>query len=198
MGDLRNEYITKDFIINHNVVKCISKLDLSLNEFLLILYFINISCDLNMDDIKDKIGLEDEEIYEAFNNLIKKKYIGMNVVNNNGKVLEKIKLDSFYDRLLLNKKVDENIDIFKLYEKELGRGLSSFEYEMIERWISDGVSEDIIKGALKEAILSGAGNFKYIEKIVYEWNKNGIKKRSNNTHEKYKDIEDYNWLEDDE
>ena len=187
MGDLRNEYITKDFIINHNVVKCISKLDLSLNEFLLILYFI-----------KAKIGLEDEEIYEAFNNLIKKKYIGMNVVNNNGNVLEKIKLDSFYDRLLLNKKVNENTDIFKLYEKELGRGLSSFEYEMIERWISDGVSEDIIKGALKEAILSGAGNFKYIEKIVYEWNKNGIKKRSNNTHEKYKDIEDYNWLEDDE
>ena len=37
--------------------------------------------------------------------------------------------------------------------------------------------KDLIKEALKEAILSGVPNFKYIDKIVYEWNKNGIKKK---------------------
>ena len=48
---------------------------------------------------------------------------------------------------------------------------------MINKWMEDGISDDIIKGALKEAILSGVKNFKYIDKIVYEWNKKGIKNR---------------------
>lgn len=193
MNDLRESFKTKDFIINHNIIKAISELDISLNEFLLLIYFINVSCNLDMDDIKDKIGLSDEKIFEAFNNLINKKYIEMIVENNNGNVVEKIKLDAFYDRLTLNKKIENNNDIFSLYEKELGRVLSSYEYQIMNSWISDGISEEIIKGALKEAILSGVPNFKYIDKIVYEWNKNGIKKK--NSSSKYKEIEDYNWLE---
>ena len=47
MSDLRNIFKSKDFVINSNIIKCIKSLDISLDEFLLILYFINISCELN-------------------------------------------------------------------------------------------------------------------------------------------------------
>jgi len=197
MSDLRSTFITKDFVINSNIVKCISELDINLIEFLLILYFINYSCSLNMDDIKNKLGLTDNQIFDSFNSLLNKKYIEMKVENKNGEVIEKIILDPLYDRLALNKKTENTSqDIYALYEKELGRTLSSFEYEMINKWKEMGSSEDIIKGALKEAILNGVTSFKYIDKIVYEWSKNGVKKNIKKESD-YKEIDDYNWLEED-
>lgn len=197
MGDLRNIFKSKDFVINCNIIKCIKSLDISLDEFLLILYFINISCELNTDDIKDKLGFEEEVVFNTFNSLINKKYIEMDVKNKNGNIIEMIKLDPFYDRLALNKKTDDNTsDIYSLFEQELGRTLSSFEYEIINKWIEKGIEEDTIKKALKEAILNGVTNFKYIDKIIYEWSKNNVKQIKKK--ETLEDLFDYDWLDDNE
>ena len=43
MSDKRSIFTSKDFIINSNIIKCISNLDITLDEFLLVLYFINVS-----------------------------------------------------------------------------------------------------------------------------------------------------------
>ncbi len=197
MGDLRNIFKSKDFVINYNIIKCIKSLDISLEEFLLILYFINISCELNTDDIKDKLGFEEEVVFNTFNSLINKKYIEMDVKNKNGNIIEMIKLDPFYDRLALNRKTDDNTsDIYSLFEQELGRTLSSFEYEIINKWIEKGIDEETIKKALKEAILNGVTNFKYIDKIIYEWSKNNVKQIKKK--ETLEDLFDYDWLDDNE
>lgn len=198
MKDLRSEFMQKDFIINSNIVKNISLLDISLNEFLLLLYFINISSYLDMDDIKLKLGLSDEVIFSSFNSLMSKKLIEISVSSSNNKTIEQISLNPFYDKLALNKKVenDKNEDIYALYESELGRTLSSFEYEIINKWKEQNIDNSIIKGALKEAILNGVTSFKYIDKIVYEWSKKGVKKE--NIEEINYDDEDYKWFEDNE
>ena len=153
MSDLRNMFTSKDFVINSNIVKCISAIDITLDEFLLVLYFINVSSLLNTEDIKEKLGFDEEKIFNTFTSLINKKYIEMVVTNNNGEVIEQIKLDPLYDRLALNKKTDStnNKDIYAMFESELGRTLSSFEYEMINKWLEKGVEEETIKKALKEA-----------------------------------------------
>lgn len=197
MSDLRASFITKDFIINPNIIKCILSLDINLKEFILILYFINVSCKLDMEDIKDKLCFTEEDIFTSFNSLVNKKYIEMKVENKGGEVIEKILLDPFYDRLALNKKTENTTDLFALYERELGRTLSSYEFEMINKWKENGTSEQTIKDALKEAILNNVTSFKYIDKIIYEWSKNGVKK-SINKDSSYKEIDDYNWLEDNE
>lgn len=199
MSDLRNIFTSRDFVINSNIVKCISTIDITLDEFLLVLYFINISSLLNTEDIKEKLGFDEEKIFNTFTSLINKKYIEMIVTNNNGEVIEQIKLDPLYDRLALNKKTEtiKDTDIFAMFESELGRTLSSFEYEMINKWIEKGVQEDTIKNALKEAVLNGVRNFKYIDKIIYEWSKNGIKnKMKEEKHDE--DIFDYDWLDSNE
>ena len=197
MSDLRSMFKSKDFVINFNIVKCIKSLDISLDEFLLILYFINISCELDTDDIKDKLGFDEETAFNTFNSLLNKKYIEMDVKNNNGIITEMIKLEPFYDRLALNRKVDDNSsDIYSLFERELGRTLWSYEYEIIGKWIEKGVSEDTIKSALKEAILNGVTNFKYIDKIIYDWSKNSVKQREKK--ETLEDLFDYDWLDDNE
>ena len=203
MSDLRNIFTSRDFVINSNIVKCISSIDITLEEFLLVLYFINISSLLNTDDIKEKLGFDDEKIFNTFTSLINKKYIEMVVTNNNGEVIEQIKLDPLYDRLALNKKTEnvDSKDIYSMFESELGRTLSSFEYEMINKWIEKGVEEETIKNALKEAVLNNVRNFKYIDKIIYEWTKKGIKNKikddnKKDTHED--DILDFEWFDENE
>lgn len=203
MSDLRNIFTSRDFVINSNIVKCISSIDITLEEFLLVLYFINISSLLNTDDIKEKLGFDDEKIFNTFTSLINKKYIEMVVTNNNGEVIEQIKLDPLYDRLALNKKTEnvDSKDIYAMFESEFGRTLSSFEYEMINKWIEKGVEEETIKNALKEAVLNNVRNFKYIDKIIYEWTKKGIKNKikddnKKDTHED--DILDFEWFDENE
>ncbi len=203
MSDLRNIFTSRDFVINSNIVKCISTIDITLDEFLLVLYFINISSFLNTDDIKEKLGFDEEKIFNTFTSLINKKYIEMVVTNNNGEVIEQIKLDPLYDRLALNKKTDkiESKDIYTMFESELGRTLSSFEYEMINKWLEKGVEEETIKKALKEAVLNNVRNFKYIDKIIYEWTKKGIKNKIKEDNKKdihEEDILDFEWFDENE
>lgn len=199
MSDLRKDFISKDFVINTNIIKCISELDISLDEFLLLLYFINISCNLDSNDIKNKLGFNDDKTFNTFSSLVNKKLVEMVVNNRNGEVSERVNLDPFYDRLALNKKIENNdTDIYALFEKELGRTLSSFEYELINKWIEKGIDEETIKNALKEAILNGVTNFKYIDKIVYEWSKNGVKQRKNEEEKPLEEMFDYDWLDSNE
>lgn len=198
MKELRNEFLTRDFIVNSNIVKSISNIDINLDEFLMILYFLNVSCNLDIESIKDRLGFDEDKAVNVFSSLINKKYIEMVVSNVNGNVVEVVNLDPLLDRLVLNKRVEDvNTDIYAIFEQELGRTLSSFEYEMINDWLNKGTSEETIKEALKEAILNDVRNFRYIDKIIYEWNRNGVKKRIKEEKQNV-DMFDYDWTSDNE
>ena len=63
------------------------------------------------------------------------------------------------------------------------------------------MEEETIKNALKEAVLNNVRNFKYIDKIIYEWTKKGIKNKikddnKKDTHED--DILDFEWFDENE
>ena len=65
--------------------------------------------------------------------------------------------------------------VFDSFQKEFGRPLSSIELEEIRRWMEeDGYSPEIILLALKEAVLSQAYNFKYIDRILISWEKQNV------------------------
>ncbi|MBR4178295.1 MAG: DnaD domain protein [Bacilli bacterium] len=197
MSDLRSMFESKDFVINSNIIKSISNLDITLDEFLLILYFINVSIYLDTEDVKKKLGFEEDKVVSTFTSLLNKKYITLDVKYKNGEVQESVNLDPLYDRLALNKKVDDpSTDIYALFEHELGRTISSFEVELINKWIENGVSEDTIKEALKEAILNNARSFKYIDSIIYNWSKKGSKIHPKDEIEKQPDeMMDWDWFD---
>ena len=45
------------------------------------------------------------------------------------------------------------------------------DYEIINAWLSKGFSESLILEALDEAIKNDAPSLRYIDKILFEWNK---------------------------
>src|SRR5699024_5492414 len=101
-----------------------------------------------------------------------------------------------------------------LFEQEFARALSPFEIEMINAWLDDDqFLPSLIKAALREAVLMGKLNFKYIDRILREWKKKGVqtveqareigkefrKNQTNVTYQVEKNDRSiyYNWLEED-
>lgn len=71
---------------------------------------------------------------------------------------------------------DEEGKLFRLFEQEFARALSPIEIETISYWLDeDQFKPALIKAALREAVLMGKLNFRYIDRILNEWKKRGIK-----------------------
>lgn len=205
-NEMINELIkvNKNLIIPGFLVKNIDKLDLSLEEFIVLIYFINSKDNITFDinKIKEDTNLDSSKILEIINSLNEKNYISIETKKNNGVIEEFISIDLFYNKmssLLLEKEKEENnSDIYSLFEKEFGRTLSPSEYEQISNWLENNIGEDLIKEALKEASLSGVHTIRYIDSILFSWTKKGYKAPSDikkkNNDEKIETIYEYDWL----
>lgn len=71
---------------------------------------------------------------------------------------------------------DESRSLFVVFEKEFGRPLSPMECETISGWLDqDRYPEELILLALKESVFAGKVHFRYIDRILLEWNRNRVK-----------------------
>ncbi|MGG4168447.1 DnaD domain-containing protein [Rossellomorea vietnamensis] len=76
----------------------------------------------------------------------------------------------------MQQSMEEEADIYTTFEQEFGRPLSPLECETLAMWLDqDDHNAIIIKAALREAVISGKLNFRYIDRILFEWKKNGVK-----------------------
>lgn len=171
----------KRLVTESNFIKEAVKNNLTLNEFLLLVYFDN-AFDPVFDPslISKVISLDENNILEAYSSLLKKKLIKVKAVKDGyNKISEKVYLDNFYNDILIQNKEankgQQKENIFSIFENEFGRTLSSMDYEIINAWIEKGFSEEMVIAALKEAVYNGVTNLRYIDKVLYEWNRKGYK-----------------------
>ncbi len=201
------------YITNSLFIKKALSLKLSLEEFLMLTYFDNdYNNYLNMDELSKNIGISSEKAYEIFTSLLSKKLIDIKTEKDiEGRLIEKVNLDNFYKMILeeeiKTEKQEKKNDIYEEFETEFARPITSMEYEIINAWLEHNYSEELIIGALKEAVYNGVRNLRYIDKILYEWNKKGFKTMNDvNNHLEKREIRekedselfDYNWLDDEE
>ena len=208
-----------NFVVPMYIFSLRDKLNLKFEELIFLIYLSNkeykVLFDVNF--FSKELNMDIKEILSYINNLIDKKYISLEVLKNDKNVMEEyINLDMFYDKLTnymiedINVgKEEENTNVFEAIEKEFARPLTPVEYEIIHAWIEAGTSEELILEALKEAVFSGVFNLRYIDKIIYEWNKKGVKSKNDiesnrknfkEKQEKKEKLElfDYDWFEDTE
>ena len=202
----------KKFVVEANFIEEAALLNLTLPEFLLLMYFEN-SDDLtfDIDKISKKLKINQSNILVAYNNLLTNKVINLiSEKDKDGRRIEKVSLDGFYKKQeeIRKKEKDKMLkdDIFSTFENEFKRPLSSMEIEIIKTWLEKMYSEDLILAALKEAVYNGATTIRYIDTVLYEWNKNNLKTKEEVDEylkDRYKgrkledtSLFDYNWLED--
>ena len=215
-----------NIVVPMYLLKNYKEMKLELDEFVYLIYLFNqgdkFIFDPNM--FANKLSMDLTDIMKLNSNLTDKGFINVEVVENDKCYMEEfVSLDNFYNKLKLfmvddinsneTKKINDST-IYETIEKEFGRTLSSIEYEIIRGWLEHNYSEEIIKEALKEAVLNGVSNLKYMDKILYEWGKKGIKsvedveknrKKRNNALNKEKEtksdidlgIIDWDWFDED-
>lgn len=206
------------------LVKNYEELGLELDEFVFLMYLHNLGDKQALDPNKfmNDLNMKLEDTMNYISILTDKGFIQVELLKNDKNVMEEvILLDGFYNKLSLlvmeqknENDVVENTDdrtkIFSLIEKEFGRTLNSIEYDVINNWFDKKISEELMEEALKESMFSGVANLRYIDRILFEWEKSGIKsindlkkkKNNNKSNDKSQDIDidivDWNWFDDDE
>lgn len=205
----------KPILIPNVLFKHYKKLNITEEELVLLICIIKEGDKIVYDPnfFPEEIGMEKYKAMQLITDLAEKGTIEIKVENNkSNKKEEYIYLNPLYNKLLnilidlqlgANPIVDSNI--FAAFETELGRTLSAMEIEIIREWLHNGITEELIKEALKEAILNNVRNLKYIDRILFNWRSKGFKtkedilkdkKNYRKPTKKVEQIYDYNWLED--
>ena len=171
---------SKDIIIPRKLLYNYKKLKIKEAELIILIFLIN-SDIYNPKEIADSMDLKLPLLLEMIELLKEKGLIKIELKNNNNNIQEEVvNLDGLYEKIALS--MMDNIEekettIYDTFEKELGRTLSPIEYEILGEWLNEN-SEEILLLALKEATYNGVSNFRYIDRIVHEWNKKGIKTKA--------------------
>lgn len=187
------------------------KLNITDSELIIIMILYNNGNKIvyNPEEFAKCISSSKHEVMKLINSLIEKNIISIVIDRNNRKSCEYISLELLYKKIF-NIIIDKNSEseeepttnIFSIFESELGRTLSPMEYEQIKEWLTSGLSQELISSALKEAVLNGIGNFRYIDTILNDWRKKGYKNKEDviKDREKYRskknkvEVYDTDWL----
>lgn len=199
--------VPKILLTNYKTLK------LSDQEFIFVLYLLNTNYVLNPKQIATDLALELPVIFEMISNLEAKDLVKIETYQNKNIREEALNFDGLYHKLaflIVNGKTEkpDKTNLFDLFEKQFGRPLSPMEYEIINGWKEVNFEEELIVLALKEAAYNGVNNLRYIDKILYEWKKKGIRSKDDVEREKQAfkqakeapktELFDYDWLNDHE
>ena len=143
--------------------------------------------EMSPSQIAERIGKEISEVNQAISNLTERGLLQYRTIELNGEI------ELLFDASLALERLDNLLgaahsssdqlipqnqlkDLVETFQQELGRLLTPFEIEDLTKTLKeDGTSADLIKEALREAVLNGKANWKYIQAILRNWRHEGIK-----------------------
>ena len=143
--------------------------------------------EMSPSQIADRIGKEISDVNQAISNLTESGMLQYRTIELNGEI------ELLFDASLALERLDDLLgaptsssdqltpqnqlkDLVETFQQELGRLLTPFEIEDLTKTLKeDGTSADFIKEALREAVLNGKANWKYIQAILRNWRHEGIK-----------------------
>lgn len=167
------------------------KIGLTDEEMMLIIQLISFQNAGNLfptiSELEDRMSANATRIMSLLQRLIREKFLSIEeqVDLKSGMRSEWYSFDFLYQKIAscLEEQskspsipVNEQKNLITVFEEEFGRPLSPIECENIIMWVEqDGYSESLILAALREAVISGKLFFRYIDRILYEWNRNQIR-----------------------
>jgi DnaD and phage-associated domain len=137
------------------------------------------------DNLSTRMTLNETECADMLRNLVRHGFLSIVQKTVNELYTEAYSLQPLWEKLIRfcyreetsaasDKESEETL--YTLFETEFGRPLSPIECETLAMWTDDDhQSLAMIKAALREAVVSGKLNFRYIDRILFEWKKNGIR-----------------------
>lgn len=174
------------------LLKYYRKLGLSNDEFVLIMqlkshmdrgdYFPD------LDEIAKVMGISKNNAFKAVHQLMQKKVLSIETKKDDQGVTEDAySLTLLWEKLMVLMKQQTTVkevkqeekekqNLYSIFEAEFGRPLSPIEMDSLTMWTEeDNFSAELIQLALREAVLSQVYSFKYIDRILLNWEKKNIR-----------------------
>ncbi|MDN6195005.1 MAG: DnaD domain-containing protein [Atopostipes suicloacalis] len=142
----------------------------------------------DLNKIAEAMNISKNNAFKAVHQLIQKKLLSIDTRKDEDGVTEDIySLDLLWEKLIVLLKQNEELEeealekdetknLYSIFEAEFGRPLSPIEMESLVMWVEeDQFSKELIKLALREAVLSQVYSFKYIDRILLNWKKKNIR-----------------------
>lgn len=140
----------------------------------------------------ERMTSDEVQVIAMLQKLVQKGYLAIEdtIEKETGMRAEIIRLDPLYQKLAAlfaakhaavsatdqNPKKSEGQNLYTVFENEFGRPLSPIECETLGMWQDqDSYSDELIIAALREAVISNKLFFRYIDRILYEWQRNNIR-----------------------
>ena len=142
--------------------------------------------DVSPSQIAEIIGKEVADVNQSISNLTENGLLQYRTIELNGEIELIFDASLAFERLdsLLDSQTPATTapnpqnqlkDLVETFQQELGRLLTPFEIEDLSKTVKDdGIKVDLIKEALREAVLNGKPNWKYIQAILRNWRHEGI------------------------
>ena len=214
--DFKELLMSRDIIIPKVLFMKYKEIGLSSDELIFIIYLINGSEIFNPKQISDDLKISLTDVMVRMDDLSSKGILKLDLKKVGSVRNEYINLDGLYSKLtflMMGKEVNEKkeaTNIYDICQSEFGRAITPMEYQIIGAWLDNGISEEIIILAVKEAVYQGVTKLRYIDSIISDWNKKGIKTKEDveksrmsfkkNREQKKdlvnKEILQYDWLND--
>ena len=200
----------KKIIVPLYFLKKYKDYNLNVDELVLLLYLFNDDKQVfNPEKIAKEMDLDILNIMENISNLTDKGLLKVNAIKNDSGVMEEIiDLSNLYEILSLdiikslNNEEVNDINISNLIEEEFGRKLTYLEHDTINDWEKNGYNKELIREAVKEASINGVTTIRYIDKILFDWNRLGIRKKEdikkNNKQDERIEVYNCDWLNEDD
>ncbi len=212
MNQVRLNELIKSKMINIPVyvLRILKEFNLTIDEMLLLLFLYNSDGEIfNPTLIAESLNMKMIDVMKIISTLSDKGLVNVVTKTNEAKRKEEvIDVSGLYEKITIkmmeemNKNNNQEVNIYDVLNEEFGRKLTPMECEMIESWKKNNYSNELIVEAIREATLNGVSSLRYIDKILYEWNKKGYKKKEdikkNNKKEEKVEIFDCDWLDSDE
>lgn len=169
------------------------------NEVLILLILMTLEATgkkvLGYDVLLNYVNLDAKSVDSILVGLVNKKMVSI--------IGTTISLEDFYKRLVFDQQPPvtnkmEGINLVEAFENEFAKPLTPMELETLKSWKQRGYSDQMILDALKEAALSNVHSFRYIEKILINWSKDGVRRSGKERIEPVEDDEEfveYKWWE---
>ena len=140
-----------------------------------------------IDKLAASLGINSQTLFATIQSLQDKKMLEIKQRRDGqGQLTDFYDFSLFYQKLIAlldgkgakvveTKSQADTNNIYDQIQVEFGRSLSPIEIETITQWINnDHFAPDLIRLALKEAVLNQAYNLKYMDRILLNWQQRNL------------------------
>jgi DNA replication protein len=176
------------------LIRNYKELGLTDQEMMLVIHILGFQQEGNefptIFELRNRMSTEETQLISMLQKLVQKGFLVIeDVSENSGIRSEAFRVDALYFKLAqylaeqhaaiqpaAAEPAREDVNLYTVFEQEFGRPLSPIECETLAMWQDqDHYTSELIIAALREAVISGKLYFRYIDRILFEWQKNNIR-----------------------